>query len=173
MIVEPEPEPVKAEVVAFEPSEVNHAGKVWIDSRMIHTFVKSKREYATWFKQRIEDIGMVEGVDFTVDKFVNGKATQIDYLVTPDIAKELGMMERNAAGRAIRKWFIAREEKLGQIEAAPVRQITFDPLDPVQLLQHYAKKTIELTAEVVEVQIKGCFETEHPYKCWSARSYGD
>lgn len=46
------------------------------------------------------------------------------------------------------------EEELQAIKAEALLkpQITFDPLDPVQLLQHYAKKTIELTAEVVEVK---------------------
>ena len=89
-----------------------------IDSRMIHTFVENNRQYADWFKQRIDEIGAEEGVDFTVNKFVNGRSTQIEYYVTPDMAKEMGMLERNAQGRAIRKWFIARENRLGQIESA-------------------------------------------------------
>lgn len=57
-----------------------------------------KQEYAHWIKARIEDIGMVKGVDYTDHKFVVGRATQIDYLVTPDMAKELGMLERNERG---------------------------------------------------------------------------
>ncbi len=89
------------EIEPFEPTEVYKDGQVWIDSRMIHAFLESNRQYANWINQRIDEIGAVEGVDFTVDKFINGKATQIDYLVTPDIAKELGMLERNAQGRAI------------------------------------------------------------------------
>jgi phage anti-repressor protein len=117
------------EIEPFEPTEVYKDGQVWIDSRMIHTFLESKYQYADWFKQRIEDIGAVEGVDFTVQKFLNGRATQIDYLVTPDIAKELGMLERNAQGRAIRKWFIERDNKLSRIEngASQPQVIQLDP----------------------------------------------
>lgn len=47
---------------------------------------------------------MVAGVDYLDHKSVvqvDGQGRNvIDYLVTPDIAKELGMLERNARGRA-------------------------------------------------------------------------
>jgi phage anti-repressor protein len=96
------------EIEPFEPTEVYKDGQVWIDSRMIHTFVENNRQYADWIKQRIEEIGAVEGADYLIHKFVKQVPHQggfrntevINYLVTPDMAKELGMLERNAQGRA-------------------------------------------------------------------------
>jgi len=51
-------------------------------------------------------VGFIQEQDFTVHKFVNGKATQIDYYLTIDTAKHIAMLERNEKGRAIRQYFI-------------------------------------------------------------------
>lgn len=67
-----------------------------VNARELHDFLGSKQEFANWIKNRIEQYGFVEGQDFTVDKFINGRATQIDYHLTIDMAKELAMVERNA-----------------------------------------------------------------------------
>ncbi|MDG3066060.1 antA/AntB antirepressor family protein [Thauera mechernichensis] len=40
-------------------------------------FVESRQEFANWIKGRIEKYGFAEGEDFTVQKFVNGRATVV------------------------------------------------------------------------------------------------
>ena len=64
-----------------------------------------RQKFADWIRQRIDEIGAEECVDYVIHKFVNnplqGGRPQIDYYVTPDMAKEMGMLERNARGRAI------------------------------------------------------------------------
>jgi phage anti-repressor protein len=87
------------EVAVFEPVEVNKGGKVWIDSRMIHTFLEVGRDYSTWFNQRIADIGMVKGVDYVSPKTgenprANGRPMVFHY-VTPDIAKDMETIYEN------------------------------------------------------------------------------
>lgn len=42
-------------------------------------------------KGRVDKYGFVEGEDFTVDKFINGRATVIDYHLSIEMAKELAM----------------------------------------------------------------------------------
>jgi len=56
-------------------------------------------------------VGFIQEQDFTVHKFVNGKATQIDYYLTIDTAKHIAMLERNEKGREIRQYFIDVENK--------------------------------------------------------------
>lgn len=45
-------------------------------------------------KARIERYGFVEDEDFTVQKFLNGRATVIDYHLTIEMAKELACSEQ-------------------------------------------------------------------------------
>lgn len=80
-----------------------------VNARELHKFLESKQEFANWIKNRIAQYGFVEGQDFTVDKTIIGRATQIDYYISLDMAKELSMVERNEKGRQARQYFIGCE----------------------------------------------------------------
>jgi anti-repressor protein len=90
--------------------KINEKGLV--NGRELHEFLENKRQFADWMKQRISQYGFIENEDFTIHKFVNGKATQIDYALTIDTAKELSMVENNEKGREARKYFIQCEKAL-------------------------------------------------------------
>ncbi len=45
-----------------------------VNARELWEKLESKRQFANWIKDRL--YGFIDGVDFTVNKFVNGKATQ-------------------------------------------------------------------------------------------------
>lgn len=91
--------------------EINtsEAGIKTVNARDLHAFIESKQQFADWIKARIEQYGFVEGADFTVHKFLNGRATQTDYHISIDMAKELSMVERNAKGKQARQYFIECE----------------------------------------------------------------
>ena len=64
-----------------------------VNARELWIFIESKREFATWIKNRIDKYGFVESVDFTTfDNFVkrsNGGdsgAILKEYLITVDVA---------------------------------------------------------------------------------------
>ena len=82
------------------------------DARELHAFLQSKRDFPTWFSSRIKQGGFTEGEDFSTNQ---GKSTggrpAVDYVITIDMAKHFGMMERNAQGKAIRDYFIAIERE--------------------------------------------------------------
>lgn len=64
-----------------------------------------------WIKRRVQEYGFIEGQDFvTVPKIVQG-ATQTDYAISLDMAKEIAMVEKNEKGRAARQYFIEVEKK--------------------------------------------------------------
>lgn len=97
----------------------NKNGDKLVNARELHEFLENKRQFADWIKQRINQYGFVEGEDFTVHKFVNGKATQIDYAIKVDMAKELSMVENNEKGKIARKYFIQCEKVLKENVQAP------------------------------------------------------
>ena len=130
--------------------EVKDSDKVWYSARDIHAHVESGRQFADWIKQRIIEIGAVEGVDYTVHKFVNGKATQIEYYVTPGMGQELGMLERNDKGREIRRWFIDRSDRLQEMESKPIETQLNNPAALRGILLSYTEKVLALEAQVAE-----------------------
>ena len=96
------------------------------NARELHTFLEVGRDCSNWIKDRIADYGFVEGEDFAVVQTLrspnsaSAKAraqTAIDYHLSLDMAKELGMVERTEQGRNIRRYFIACET---QAQAKPV-----------------------------------------------------
>ena len=44
-----------------------------VNARDLWKFLESKQEFANWIKDRIRKYGFKEGLDFTVDKIINGE----------------------------------------------------------------------------------------------------
>ena len=109
--------PIGTQVIGNEEVNAVNARDVW-------EAVGSSQKYADWIKNRLEQLGAVEGEDYIrtsrdrfhnfviVKKDLNLKGKQVDYIVTIDLAKHLAMMERNGKGRRIRQYFIDVEKSL-------------------------------------------------------------
>ena len=97
-----------------------------VNARELHEFLGSKRQFANWIKERIESYEFVENVDYVVfNNFVKnpkGGRSSIEYAITVTMAKELAMVENNAKGKEVRKYFIECERQAKQAILAP--QIT-------------------------------------------------
>ena len=74
-----------------------------VNARDLWKFLESKQEFANWIKDRIRKYGFKEGLDFTVDKIINGenkgRFAANEYFISLDMAKELAMVENNERGR--------------------------------------------------------------------------
>lgn len=94
-----------------------------INARDLHEFLDSKREFATWIKNRLDEVEAVENVDFiSFDKNVKretGATIRKEYIITLDLAKEFAMLERNEKGKQARKYFIDVEKKYKTKFAVP------------------------------------------------------
>jgi phage anti-repressor protein len=102
---------VKISKQAIGDEEVNA-----VDARELHGTLESKQEYANWIKARINQLGLIKGVDFVViDKVIkrensSGASKRIDYILTLDAAKHIAMAERNEMGKKVRMYFIEFEK---------------------------------------------------------------
>ncbi|USA54579.1 antA/AntB antirepressor family protein [Acinetobacter sp. C32I] len=92
-----------------------------VDARTLHLWLKSGDRFADWIKKRIKTYGFIENEDFACFSVITetqrndgrkGKAKQLDYLLTLDVAKELSMVENNLQGRMARRYFINCEKVL-------------------------------------------------------------
>ena len=135
------------QLIKIEPRQIAGATIQTCNARDLWQFVESKQEFANWIKSRIEKYGFIEGEDFTVDKFINGRATIIDYHLTIETAKELAMVENNDKGREVRRYFIECERRPKQINLD-------DPASLRTALLTYTEKVLELESKVAEQEPK-------------------
>ncbi|RJG10910.1 hypothetical protein D3879_14610 [Pseudomonas cavernicola] len=94
-----------------------------------------------WIARRIQEYGFIEGQDFSmvtqnrVTKGRGGDRRSQGYSLSVDMAKELAMVERTEAGRAVRRYFIECEKKLRQIAPDVAAECLRKALNPQQQLQ--------------------------------------
>ena len=121
-----------------------HNGKKAVSARELHSFLGSKREFATWIKDRIKKYGLVENQDFVrFDDFVKTGGRSIEYALTLDCAKELAMVEGSAKGKQARQYFIECEKTLKEVAK---------PLSTLDLLELTVKGMRENNQELQEVK---------------------
>lgn len=125
-----------------------------INARDLHSYLESKQDFSTWIKKRIQKYQFIEGEDFVLfhKKMENSKMGRpsVEYHITTDMAKELGMVENNTRGREIRNYFIQVEKNARAFNDA--LQDT-----PAIVLERYAKVKREqeqLAATLKEAQPK-------------------
>jgi phage anti-repressor protein len=91
---------------------INGEEQPTVNARELWRALESKQEFSNWIKNRLTEF--TEGVDFTVDKIINGenkgRFAAIEYTLTLDTAKHLAMLERNENGKKIRQYFIEFEK---------------------------------------------------------------
>ena len=74
-----------------------------VNARELHTALNNRRKFSDWIKQRIEQYGFVEDVDFTTfHNFVKREGSnlgskKIEYALTLDTAKEILTLYLNIA----------------------------------------------------------------------------
>ncbi|AWY19962.1 antA/AntB antirepressor family protein [Moraxella bovis] len=101
--------------------EINQNAEMLCDARQLHKFLGVQTRFNDWIKSRISEYGFVKNQDyvsFTENsvKPKNGRKS-IQYHITLDMAKELAMVEKNAKGREIRRYFIDCEKKANSLTA--------------------------------------------------------
>jgi len=93
-----------------------------VNARELYEFLDSRQHFADWIKVRLEKYGFISDEDYFIilrnrDGDGVGKS-ETEYLLTIDTAKELAMVENNARGRQVRKYFIECEKRLKAVSGA-------------------------------------------------------
>lgn len=82
-----------------------------VSARELREKLKIETPFRKWFPRMCE-YGFVDGIDYTLDKFVhpqNGQETA-DYDVKFDMAKQICMIQRTEEGKKCRQYFIELEK---------------------------------------------------------------
>lgn len=79
-----------------------------VDARSLHEALEIATPFHMWISRRIEEYQFTDGEDYHRTNLFGNRH---DYLLTLDTAKELAMVERNEAGRRVRRYFIEIEKR--------------------------------------------------------------
>jgi phage anti-repressor protein len=90
--------------------------RMLVNARDLHIFLESRQEFAHWIRNRLEKFSFQRDEDYLItltNRVGDGIGKpRTEYLLSFDTAKELAMLESNAKGRMIRKYFIECERRL-------------------------------------------------------------
>lgn len=104
----------------FIEVELNGKVQLGVNARDLHKMLDVKSDFSHWINRRIKQCGFEENYDFAkvVKKDELSKTGQWinEYIISVDMTKHLGMMERNAKGHEIRKYYIEQEELARQLK---------------------------------------------------------
>lgn len=103
-------------LIKIEEKEIGSETVLAVDARELYGFLKVRRDFSSWIKDRISQSNFIENQDFIIfpetgEKSGRGRPTKA-YAITIDMAKELSMVERGKKGKEARKYFIECERKL-------------------------------------------------------------
>ena len=102
------------EATPFVEIEIGGEVQLGVDARSLHKSLGSKQDFSTWIKRRISQCQFRENFDFVslhqkVERDT-GASSRIEYIITADMAKHLGLMEKTPQGHQIREYFIQQEK---------------------------------------------------------------
>ena len=96
-------------LIEVKAVEVGHDSVNAVSARDLWKAVGSKRRFSDWVKKRLEESDALQGIDFSVaQKNVVGKSNtygqdKIDYLLSLEVATHIALLERNEAGKRMRR----------------------------------------------------------------------
>jgi anti-repressor protein len=139
----------------FIEVELNGKIQLGVNARDLHKMLEVKTDFSDWIKRRIKQCKFEENFDYTLvlkkEEQVSGAKYLNEYIISVDMTKHLGMMERNEKGHEIRKYFIEQEElarhlkdglqvRIGQL-SAQVEMITQSLSEAGRFLSVNGKQT--------------------------------
>lgn len=100
--------------ISFTNVVLNNEQQLGVNARDVHAALEVKTDFSDWIKRRIKQCKFEEGYDYILvlkkEEQVSGAKYLNEYIISLDMAKHLGMMERNEKGHEIRKYFIEQEK---------------------------------------------------------------
>ena len=90
-----------------------------VNLRDVWEFLGSRQDFSDWVKNRVKEFS--QGVDFIKNHKVmeKGRKPLTEYIATIDTAKMICMVERNAKGHELRRYFVECEKELKKKSTLP------------------------------------------------------
>lgn len=97
------------------PVYTTSTGKKVVYEKNLHKELEVKTDFSTWVKRCFNECDAQEKVDCDllpkIEEQISGAKHSIDYIIILDTAKEMAMLERNAIGKRVIKYFIEVDKR--------------------------------------------------------------
>lgn len=140
-----------------------------VNARIVHEWLGVKTKYTDWIKRRVEKYGFTEHVDFCRVEVVakyginkNNELASVDYHCTPDMVKQLAMIESSEMGSVARKYFLDCElvahKLIAQKEERSKLSIEYKPMTKAIQEFHEEPKSYHYSneADMINRIVLGC-----------------
>jgi phage anti-repressor protein len=114
-----------------------------VNARDLHSFLEVRQDFSNWIKKQIDRARLIENRDFVKLAQKGDRQILVEYHLTIDAGKQIGMMSGTDKGFEIRDYFLACEKQVMQL-----------PSDPF-LAQMELVKTVYLNQLELKKQIEG------------------
>ncbi|MFW2062723.1 antA/AntB antirepressor family protein [Acinetobacter ursingii] len=105
---------IQNNLVQFSNVNLGDEQQLGVNARDVHAMLDVKTDFSDWIKRRIKQCKFEENYDYILllkkEEQVSGAKYLNEYIISLDMAKHLGMMEKNDKGHEIRKYFIEQEK---------------------------------------------------------------
>lgn len=113
--------------------------------KFLFDFLEIDTKFADWINRRINHYDFIENQDYIIKEVFTGHRPRKEYYATLDMAKELCMVENNEKGRQARRYFIACEKRLKNLEQEQMEKLAFHQSlgyksQLIQQKEHYENK---------------------------------
>ena len=151
--------------VPVSEREIGGRNVLSVIARDVYVFVGSARGFSHWFDDQRAGCRLTEGVDY-VDGLL-GKSAQkpargrppVEYVLTLDAAKEVGMVDKGPRGKELRQYFLECERRLASGEPALQSIAAVGPQLPAVVLAD-PSLVPRLSAETVPLSIRSYLSTK-------------
>ena len=111
------------ELIKINQTEIDGQMVNTVNARDLYEFLGVKTRFNDWIQRRIKEYGFIEGVDYVVLKptqncvgIQSDSQNKVEYHVSTEGGKHIGMVENNEKGFQIRDYFIDCERRLKQVQ---------------------------------------------------------
>lgn len=137
------------QLIPVSPRPVGPETIPTVNARELHSFLEVKRAFSHWIKDQIERARLVENRDFVTAVIKDNRQILVEYYLTIDAGKHIGMISNTDKGFEVRDYFIECE----RVAKNPIAQLN-DPASLRALLLVNVEKVIALEHKVEVMQPK-------------------
>lgn len=137
------------QLIKIDSTTIGQEVKETVNARELHLFLESKADFSTWIKNQIDRARLVENQDFvTVTKKVE-RQILVDYHLTIEAGKSIGMMCATNKGFEIRDYFLECERRA---KSPGIAELLNNPQAMHMALLTYSQQVIERDKLIAEIQ---------------------